>query len=118
MSDRMKAFGALAAAIILEVTGSLSLKGALENSVLYTVVIISYIGAFTLLAGSIRLGTPLGVAYGIWAAFGVVLTAVMSQVLFDEPLTPLMMLGILVIVAGVLCVEIGSHTAQRKAEAQ
>ena len=118
MTDRMKAFGALAAAIILEVIGSLSLKGALENSALYTVVIIGYVGAFTLLAGSIRLGMPLGVAYGIWAAFGVVLTAVMSQVLFDEPLTPLMMVGILVIVAGVLCVEMGSHAARQKAEAE
>jgi len=108
MADRWKGLAALGAAILLEVAGSLSLKAALENSTLYAAVVAAYIGAFTLLAAAIRLGTPLGVAYGIWAACGVVLTAVFSRILFDEPLTLLMTVGILIIVAGVLCVEMGS----------
>ena len=49
-----------------------------------------------------------GVAYGIWAASGVALTAVASKALFKEPLTALMMGGIALIIAGVLLVELGA----------
>ena len=53
-------------------------------------------------------GVPLGVAYGIWAAAGVAIIAVVSRLLFDEPLTWVMGLGIVLIVGGVLLVEVGS----------
>ena len=53
-------------------------------------------------------GLGLGVAYGIWAASGVALTAVASKALFKEPLTALMMGGIALIIAGVLLVELGA----------
>lgn len=108
----------LLGAIVAEVTGSLSLKGALEHPALYGVVAAGYISAFTLLAFVLRTGMPLGVAYGIWAASGVALTAIMSRVLFAEPITPLMAVGIIVVMAGVLCVEIGSQVAQRGAGAR
>lgn len=104
----------LLGAIVAEVTGSLSLKGALEYPALYGVVAAGYIGAFTLLAFVLRTGMPLGVAYGVWAASGVALTAIMSLVLFVEPITPVMAIGIVVVMAGVLCVEIGSQAAQHE----
>ena len=56
-------------------------------------------------------GLGLGVAYGIWAAAGVALTAVASRLLFDEPLTPLMGVGIGLIAGGVLLVELGAVSA-------
>lgn len=117
-SARMRGAHLLLGAIIAEVSGSLSLKGALEIPELYAVVAVGYVGAFTLLAFVLRTGMPLGVAYGVWAASGVALTALLSLVLFDEPLTPLMGLGIIVVMAGVLCVEIGSQAAQRRTDAQ
>lgn len=101
----------LACSIALEVTGSLSLKGALEVPVLYLVVVVGYLGSFVFLARTLRAGLPLGVAYGIWGAVGVALTAVLSAWIFGEPLTGLMALGIAVIIAGVLCVELGSQRA-------
>lgn len=52
-------------------------------------------------------GVPLGVAYGIWAAAGVAIMAVLSKILFKEPLNWLMGLGIL-IVGGVLHFELGA----------
>lgn len=58
----------------------------------------------------------LGVAYGIWGATGVALTAVGSLLLFGEPITALMGIGIIVIIAGVLCVELGAQAAHKKAE--
>lgn len=107
----------LAAAIALEVTGSLSLKGALSQPALYAVVALGYLGAFFFLARTLRAGLPLGVAYGIWGAAGVALTAVLSALIFDEALTPLMTAGIAVIIAGVLCVEMGSQRARARAQA-
>jgi small multidrug resistance pump len=106
----------LGAAIVTEVAGSLSLKGALEYPALYVVVVIGYLAAFVLLTLVLRAGMPVGVAYGIWGALGVALTALLSAVIFSEPLTPLMIAGMALVIAGVLCVEIGSSHAARARE--
>ena len=103
----------LAGAIVTEVAGSLSLKGALEHPLLYLVVGVGYLAAFTLLTLVLRAGIPIGVAYGIWGALGVALTALLSAVIFGEPLTPLMLGGMALVIAGVLCVEVGSQRAQK-----
>ena len=101
----------LAGAILSEVTGSLSLKGALDRPGLYVLVAAGYIASFILLALVLRQGMALGVAYGIWGALGVATTAVMSSLIFDETLTALMGVGIVLIIAGVLTVELGSQHA-------
>ncbi|GGG70684.1 cation transporter [Kocuria dechangensis] len=106
----------LAAAIAGEVAASLSLKAALEDPAWYAVVVTGYAGAFALLAAVLRRGLPLGVAYGVWAAMGVTLTAVGATLFFGESLTPLMLAGIVLVVSGVLCVEIGSQRATRPRE--
>ena len=67
-----------------------------------------YIAAFTALSATLHLGMPLGMAYGIWAALGVALTAVVSRVAFKEPLDAVMAAGIALIVGGVLLLETGS----------
>ena len=103
-------------AIVLEVAGSLSLKGALDMPALYAVVALGYLGAFAFLARTLAAGLPLGVAYGIWGATGVALTAVLSALIFKESLTLLMAAGIVVIIAGVLCVEMGSQRARAQVE--
>jgi len=109
----------LAGAIVTEVAGSLSLKGALEHPLLYVVVVVGYLSAFVLLTLVLRAGVPIGVAYGIWGALGVALTALLSAVIFGEPLTPLMLVGMALVIAGVLCVEIGSgHATARAAKAE
>jgi small multidrug resistance pump len=105
----------LGGAIVTEVAGSLSLKGALDQPALYAVVIVGYLAAFVLLTLVLRGGMPVGVAYGIWGALGVALTALLSAVIFGEPLTPLMIAGMALVIVGVLCVEIGStHSARTK----
>ncbi|NPC43859.1 SMR family transporter [Nocardioides sp. zg-1230] len=103
----------LAAAILCEVTATLSLKGALDHPALYVVVAVGYLASFTLLALVLRQGMALGVAYGVWAALGVATTALMSSLIFDEAFTALMGLGVVLIMAGVLTVEIGSQQAHR-----
>jgi small multidrug resistance pump len=49
----------------------------------------------------------IGVAYGIWTAVGVALTALLSRRLFAEPLTRTMVVGLALIVAGVVLLEAG-----------
>ncbi|WP_441785581.1 DMT family transporter [Leifsonia sp. 2MCAF36] len=106
----------LAGAIVTEVSGSLALKAALEMPVLYVVVITGYVSAFIFLSLALRRGMPLGTGYGIWGAIGVALTAVMSLVLFKEPISVLMAIGIVVIMCGVLLVEVGSHSTTEAGE--
>lgn len=105
----------LAGAVLAEVTGSLSLKAAVDRPWLYLVVVIGYGVAFTLLASTLCAGMPLGVAYGLWAACGVALTAVLSHLLFAEPISLLMAVGLLLVMGGVLCVELGARDAQHGA---
>lgn len=106
----------LLGAIVSEVLGSLSLKGALDRPGLYVLVVVGYLAAFAFLVGVLRQGMGLGVAYGIWGAAGVAATAVLSSVIFGESLTPLMGVGIALIIGGVLAVEIGAQQALRDAE--
>ena len=64
-----------------------------------------------MLTATLKAGLPLGVAYGIWSAGGVAVTAMASRLLFGEPLTRTMVAGIVLIMAGVLLVEIGVQRA-------
>jgi small multidrug resistance pump len=98
----------LGGAIISEVTATLSLKRALDQPAFYSIVVLGYLTAFVLLSLTLRQGLGVGVAYGVWAACGVALTAVGSKVFFGEPLTGVMVAGFALIVGGVLLVELGS----------
>lgn len=110
----MKKWLLLTAAILLEVTATLSLRGALDHSALYVVVAIGYVGSFIALFFVLRAGMGLGVAYGIWGASGVTLTAILATFLFGDPLTAVMGVGIALVIAGILCVEIGAQSAHAR----
>ena len=99
----------LASAVSAEVTGTLALKGALDSPALYLVAVLGYGAAFIFLSLTLRAGMPLGIAYGIWGATGVALTAVLALVFFAEPLTPVMLVGLACIMAGVILVELGNR---------
>ena len=110
----MKKWLLLAGAILSESTGSLSLKAALDHPAWYILTAAGFVAAFIFLAAVLRTGLALGVAYGIWSAIGVALTALLSALIFGEPLTPLMLVGIVLIIGGVLIVEIGAQKAAEK----
>ncbi|WP_028659139.1 DMT family transporter [Nocardioides insulae] len=102
----------LAGAILSEVGATLGLRmAALRRPRWYTVVVVGYLTAFTLLALTLHAGMPLGVAYGVWAATGVALTTLASRALFGEPVTGVMAAGIALIVGGVLLIEFGAAAA-------
>jgi small multidrug resistance pump len=99
----------LAVAIVSEVVGTLSLRAALDHPAWFVVVTIGYLVAFGLLGAVLAAGMPVGVAYGIWAACGVALTAVLATLVFRDPFTVQIGLGIALVMLGVLLVEVGSH---------
>lgn len=110
----MKKWMFLSGAIATEVTATLSLRAALDYPGWYVLVVAGYLAAFVCLTFCLREGMKIGVAYGIWGAVGVALTALLSAGLFDEPLTALMGVGIVLIIVGVLTVELGSQAAHQK----
>lgn len=107
----------LAVAILCEVAATLSLKGSATVPALYVVVVLGYLGGFVFLTVVLKRGMGLGVAYGIWGAAGVALTAGLSTVLFGEAFTAVMALGLACVIAGVLLVETGSRAAHTDAGA-
>lgn len=107
----------LLGAILCEVSASLSLKAAVDRPAFYLVVVLGFTAAFAFLTAVLRRGMGLGVAYGIWAATGVALTTTLSSVIFGEPFTGVMGLGIVLIIGGVLLVELGSHPREHGEEA-
>ncbi|WP_183518583.1 multidrug efflux SMR transporter [Mycolicibacterium sp. BK634] len=98
----------LAGAILVEVCATLSLRASdgFRKKVWIAPMMIGYLISFTLLSVTLSLGMPVGVAYGVWSAAGVALIAVIARALFKEPLTPLMVAGIGLIIAGVLTIEL------------
>lgn len=103
----MKQWWVLALAIAFEVSASLSLSAAQHAPAFFAVSTLGYGGAFACLSLVLRWGMPLAIAYGIWGAAGVALTALFGSVVFGDVLTAPMMLGILLIVCGVWLVEFG-----------
>ncbi|MFJ8719587.1 DMT family transporter [Streptomyces violaceus] len=100
----------LIGAILTEVAATLCLRMASQDGgkKWFLGVAAGYLAAFVCLTLALDGGLALGVAYGIWAASGVALTAIASRILFHEPLTKIMGAGIGLIVIGVLCIELGA----------
>ncbi|MEU0092424.1 multidrug efflux SMR transporter [Kribbella sp. NPDC006257] len=103
----------LLGAIAAEVGATMSLRASdgMRKKKWIAAIAGGYVLAFVLLSLSLDEGMPLGVAYGIWAATGVALTAALARVIFKEPLTAVMTIGIGLIAAGVLVVELGADAA-------
>ena len=103
----------LIGAILFEVCGTLSMRASdgFRRKIWILPVAASYLIAISLLSLTLAEGVSIGVAYGVWSASGVALTAIVAKLLFKDPLTKLMGLGIIFIVGGVLLIELGAQHA-------
>jgi small multidrug resistance pump len=102
-------WGLLALAIVTEVSGTLALRGAVDQPWWYVLTGVGYAVSFWALVKLLQAGSALGVVYGIWSALGVAATAALSSLIFDERFTLVMVGGLVLIVGGVVLVEAGSH---------
>ncbi len=101
----------LSLAIVAEVSATLSLRmmavgdGAGKRGWLVPIV-AGYVLSYVFLSFALAGGMPLGVAYGVWTAAGVALTAVAGRVLFREVLSSMTVLGIALIMGGILLIDV------------
>src|SRR5690606_34580299 len=95
-------------AIGCEVTGTLSLRASygLRRWRWLIPVVVSYLVAFVALGLALNAGMPVGVAYGLWTAIGIIVIAFAARLIWRDPLTRRMLAGIGLIVVGVLLVEV------------
>ncbi|MFC7007054.1 DMT family transporter [Halalkalicoccus salilacus] len=97
----------LGAAILSELIGTTSLKlsEGFSRPLPSLVVILGYGAAFYFLSLTLE-ELPIGIVYGTWAALGIVGIAAIGVVLFDEQMDFAGVVGILLIIAGVYCLNI------------
>ena len=101
----------LAMAIIAEVIGTSFLKSSagFTRLVPSVIVIVGYGLAFYLLALVLR-SMSVGIAYAVWAGAGVALITIIGWVFFRQPLDIAALVGIALIVAGVLVINLFSSS--------
>jgi small multidrug resistance pump len=105
----MRPYPLLALAIASEVTGTAALKlsEGFARPLPSAVVVVGYLGAFYLL--SLALETlPVGLVYATWSGVGIVGAALLGVVVFEEGIDLAAVVGIALIVAGVVVLNVGS----------
>lgn len=102
---------ALIGAIGLEVVGTSLLQRSEQFTRLLPTVgmALCYLASFYLLSLSLRV-LPLGIAYAIWSALGIVLVATIGLVVFGQKLDLPSVIGLILIVAGVVVINLFSRS--------
>lgn len=101
----------LSVAIVSEVAATSALKASEGFSRFWPslVVVVGYGLAFYFLSLTLRT-IPVGVAYAIWSGTGVALVALIAWLFFGQALDAPAVLGLLLIVAGVVVLNVFSRT--------
>jgi small multidrug resistance pump len=104
----------LSVAIAAEVTGTSFLKSSqgFTRPVPSAVVVVAYLVSFYFLSLTLKT-MPVGIAYAVWAGTGVALIALIGWVFFSQSLDAAAILGIVLIVAGVLVINLYSSSVAR-----
>jgi small multidrug resistance pump len=103
----------LAVAILAEVIGTSALKASNGFTVWLPslVVVAGYGVSFYFLSLALR-AIPVGVAYAIWSGVGIVLISVIGWALFRQRLDAAALVGIGLIIAGVIVIQLFSTTVR------
>ena len=106
----LRAWSLLIAAILLEVVGTTSLKrtDGFTRPLPTLLMLICYVGAIYLLSLTVKL-IPTSVAYAVWSGLGLVLVAIAGFWLNGEKLTWGLVLGIGMILAGVVVLNLATQ---------
>jgi small multidrug resistance pump len=101
----------LSIAIVAEVAATTALKASdsFTRPVPLLVMAVGYAIAFYFLALTLA-AMPVGVAYAIWSGLGIVLISAVGYLLFRQTLDEPALLGMALIVAGVVIINMFSKT--------
>lgn len=107
----MKNYLFLLLAIVFETVATSSLKASEQFTKLVPslITVIGYIAAFYLLSLTLR-SIPVGIAYAIWSGIGIVLVTIVGIVLFKQIPDVPAIIGLLLIIAGVIVINVFSKT--------
>lgn len=109
----------LAMAITAEITGTLTLKWASLNhhpgGYIFMLVMITM--SYILLAFSVK-KIALGIAYALWEGIGILFITLFSVTLFNESLSPLKIIGLCTLVAGIMLIKSGTTAEKKPRKAQ
>jgi small multidrug resistance pump len=102
----------LAAAILLEITGTTALK--LSNGFTRVgpagVVVVCYMSSFVVLSWALR-GIALSTAYAVWSGAGTALVAAIGILWFGEPAGLWKLASIALIILGVVGLHLTGHSS-------
>jgi small multidrug resistance pump len=114
MSTVMSTYVALGLAIATEVAGTTSLQLSEQLTRLFptVVMVICYIASLYFLSLALR-PIPIGIAYAIWSALGIVLISLIGYLKFRQALDIPAMVGVGLIVAGVVIANVFSKSIVR-----
>ncbi|MFJ6324010.1 MULTISPECIES: SMR family transporter [unclassified Rhizobium] len=104
-------YAMLMVAIVLEVIGTTALQMSQQFTRLgpTVVLVVCYAAAFYCLSVTLRV-IPVGIAYAIWSALGIVLISVVGLVFFRQKLDLAAIIGLALIIIGVLVVNLFSKS--------
>lgn len=107
----MKNYLFLLVAILFETIATSSLKASEQFTKLIPslITVIGYIAAFYFLSLTLKT-IPVGIAYAIWSGIGIVLITLAGIVLFKQVPDLPAIIGMLLIVAGVVVINVFSKT--------
>ncbi|HBN7590585.1 TPA: multidrug efflux SMR transporter [Pseudomonas aeruginosa] len=102
----------LAIAIAAEVVATTSLKAVagFSKPLPLLLVVGGYVLAFSMLVLVMRT-LPVGVVYAIWSGLGIVLVSLVAMFVYGQRLDPAALLGIGLIIAGVLVIQLFSRAS-------
>lgn len=102
------AYALVGAAIVSEVTATLSLRGSHGLTRLGPTLLVAagYIGAFVLLALALK-SLDVGPVYAVWSGLGTVGAIAGGAVIYGERVTPAVLVGAALIVTGVAVLYLG-----------
>ena len=99
-------------AVLSEVTATTALKYSegFTKLIPSVVVVVGYGLSFYLLAITLKV-MPIGIAYALWSGIGIILTVVAGMVLWRESMDWARAIGITLIMAGILVINLFSKSA-------
>jgi len=99
-------------AVLSEVTATTALKFSegFTKVIPSVVVVLGYGLSFYLLSLTLKV-MPIGIAYALWSGIGIILTVIAGIVLWKESMDWVRALGIALIMAGILIINLFSKSA-------
>lgn len=109
----MFAWVLLLLAIFSEITGTLAMKWSSvdESTTGYLIMLVMIACSYIFLSFAVK-KIALGVAYALWEGIGILFITIFSVRLFGEPLSPMKIVGLAVLIAGILLIKTGTTQKQ------